>query len=76
MRDAAQIECLSSKWKALGSVFRPFPIPVISTLGRWRGEDQELKVILGFIASLRLAWATRDLEGKLTLLLFPLSPEL
>lgn len=64
----------------------PFPDPspqpgvvsisVISTFGRWTGEDQEFKVILGFIASLRLAWATRDLEGKLTLLLFPLSPEL
>lgn len=31
--------------------------PVFSVLGRWRQEDQRFKVILGYIASLRLAWA-------------------
>jgi hypothetical protein len=27
-------------------------------LGEWRQEDQEIKVSLGYIVSMRLAWAT------------------
>lgn len=28
------------------------------TLGRWRQKDQEFKVILGYLVSVRPAWAT------------------
>ena len=35
-------------------------LPAISALGRYRQEDQGLKVILGYIASLRPVWAARD----------------
>lgn len=31
------------------------------TFGRWKQEDQELKVTLGHIESLGPAWTTRDL---------------
>lgn len=34
--------------------------PVISALGRWRQEDQQLRVILSYIASTRPAWAALD----------------
>lgn len=35
-------------------------MPVISALGRWRQEEQQLKVMFGYIAGSELAWATRD----------------
>lgn len=35
-------------------------MPVISTLDKQRQEGQEFKVILGNIATLGLAWATRE----------------
>ena len=37
--------------------------PVISAPGSWKQEDQKF-VILGYIASSRPAWATRDLDSK------------
>lgn len=36
--------------------------PTIPVCGKERQEDEELKVILGHIASLRAAWATFDLS--------------
>lgn len=33
--------------------------PVIPILGRWRQEAQQFKVVLSYIVSSRLAWATR-----------------
>lgn len=36
----------------------------ISTFGRWRQKDQEFKVILNYIKSLRPSWATRDTDRQ------------
>jgi hypothetical protein len=33
-------------------------VPVLPALGRWRQEDQEFKVNLSFIVSLKTVWAT------------------
>jgi hypothetical protein len=33
-------------------------MPVIRVFRRWKQEDQELGVILGYIVSLKIAWAT------------------
>lgn len=35
-------------------------MPVIPVLQRWRQEDQEHKVILSYIVSLSIAWATNE----------------
>lgn len=35
-------------------------MPVISTLDKQRQEGQEFKVILNYVATLGLAWATRE----------------
>lgn len=35
-------------------------IPGTPALGRWKQHNLEFKVILGYIGSLRLAWATQD----------------
>ena len=33
---------------------------VIPALGRWRQEDWEVKVLLGYVENLRSAWVIRD----------------
>lgn len=37
---------------------------VILALGKNRQEDQEVKIIFGYIESLRLAWAIWDIASK------------
>jgi hypothetical protein len=37
---------------------------VITALGRWKSENQEFKIILGYIMSLRSTWATWNLVQK------------
>lgn len=39
-------------------------VPAILALGRWSQEEQGFKVILDYIMSSRLTWATRDLVSK------------
>lgn len=39
-------------------------VPVIPALGKWREEGPEFKVTLGYTASSRPAWATRDRISK------------
>ena len=41
-------------------------MPTGSAVGRWTQGDQQLKVILGFIVSLRPAWDTLDPISKQT----------
>jgi hypothetical protein len=38
--------------------------PVLPVLGRWRQEEQEFKVILGYIVSSCPAWATSFEEAN------------
>jgi hypothetical protein len=57
-------ECVPSTYKVLGSVHGTtshqagWPRSAVPALRIWRQKDQESKVILGCIASLKLAWAT------------------